>query len=31
VILRPIAKWFIGLDATQQAFIMNLEKHLAVK
>jgi uncharacterized protein YndB with AHSA1/START domain len=30
-ILRPIAKWFIGLDATQQAFIMNLEKHLAAK
>lgn len=28
-ILRPIATWFIGLDATQRAFLANLEKHLA--
>ncbi len=30
-ILRPIATWFIGLDATQKDFIANLEKHLAEK
>lgn len=28
-LLRPIAKWFIGHDATQRDFIAYLEKHLA--
>lgn len=30
-IFRAVAKWFIGLDATQKDFIANLEKHLATK
>lgn len=30
-ILRAVAKWFIGLDATQKDFIANLEKHLDTK
>lgn len=28
-LLRPIATWFIGLDATQKDFLAHLEKHLA--
>ena len=30
-IFRAVAKWFMGLDATQRDFIANLEKHLATK
>jgi uncharacterized protein YndB with AHSA1/START domain len=30
-IFRAVAKWFIGLDATQKDFIANLEKNLATK
>ena len=30
-IFRAVAKWFIGLDATQKDFVANLEKHLAAK
>ena len=30
-IFRAVAKWFIGLDATQKDFIANLEKHLAAQ
>jgi len=30
-ILRPIATWFIGLDATQRSFLDHLERHLAAK
>jgi uncharacterized protein YndB with AHSA1/START domain len=28
-IFRAVAKWFIGLDATQRDFMANLQKHLA--
>ncbi|MEO5959986.1 MAG: polyketide cyclase, partial [Opitutaceae bacterium] len=30
-IFRAMAKWFIGLDATQKDFIANLTKHLNAK
>jgi uncharacterized protein YndB with AHSA1/START domain len=30
-IFRAVAKWFIGLDATQKDFVANLEKRLAAK
>jgi uncharacterized protein YndB with AHSA1/START domain len=30
-IFRAVAKWFIGLDATQKDFVAHLEKHLATK
>mgnify|MGYP001556286271 CR=1 FL=1 len=30
-LLRPIAAWFIGLDATQKDFLNHLEKHLTAK
>lgn len=30
-LLRPIAAWFIGLDATQKDFLAQLAKHLAGK
>jgi len=30
-LLRPIAAWFIGLDATQKDFLAHLENHLAGK
>lgn len=30
-IFRAVAKWFMGLDATQKDFIANLDKHLAAK
>ena len=30
-VFRAVAKWFIGLDATQNDFVANLEKHLAAK
>lgn len=28
-VVRAIARWFVGLDATQRDFIANLQKHLA--
>jgi uncharacterized protein YndB with AHSA1/START domain len=30
-IFRAVARWFMGLDATQKDFLANLEKHLAGK
>ncbi len=30
-IFRAVAKWFMGLDATQKSYLASLEKHLAAK